>query len=205
MLTLAGIHIGKGQLDSAHHYLAMADSLEQIEHLPLYSAKGNIELDYYHYLYQRASGDVPGALASLENALRTAQQGRLIRFAQKYRRELALLYHDRGSIQEAWEQQLTYAQVNDSLQKQADRQKVAAYERDMKERLNEQEIQRQHTELKQQRVVLYAAGSVSLLLVVLALVVVRNNRSNNGSTRILDQARQCRGQRAVQSSSSWPT
>ncbi len=179
ILSLVNIHIGLHQLDSAGHYLAFADSLAHLVHLPISSVKGEIELDYYHYLYLRARGNDAEADEALERALRSAQQQDLIKYIQKYRKELVTRYRKRGTVQMALDTLMLFTRVNDSLTTDADRKKVASYEGEMKERESALEILQQQGSIRQQRIMLFSIGTGLLLLIALAYSVHRGKKRSD--------------------------
>ncbi|MBL0127645.1 MAG: adenylate/guanylate cyclase domain-containing protein [Flavobacteriales bacterium] len=179
ILSLVNIHIGLHQPDSAGHYLAFADSLAHLAHLPISSVKGEIELDYYHYLYLRARGNDAEADEALERALRSAQQQDLIRYIQKYRKELVTRYRKRGTVQMALDTLMLFTRVNDSLTTDADRKKVASYEGEVKERESALEILQQQGSIRQQRIMLFSIGTGLLLLITLAYSVHRGKKRSD--------------------------
>ena len=187
---LFSIHLEQGRLDSAGRYLSMLDSLAGTAPMPISSVKGEIELDYCHYRYLWARGEKAAAVQALEGALQAADAEHLIRFMQKYRRELAGHYKEMGKVDRSLELLFDYSRIDDSLKAVFDAQKVAAYERELRERDDALEIQQQQSRLKQQRVLLYAAVAVVLLVAALALVALRSYRSKQRANRIISREMQ---------------
>ncbi|MBK9174814.1 MAG: hypothetical protein IPM46_00455 [Flavobacteriales bacterium] len=112
--NLFTIHLEQGRMDSAGHYLSMLDSLAALAPMRISSVKGEIEVAFSHYRFAWAMGDRTTAIQALELALQQADDEHLIRFMQKYRKELSTRYAETGQVQRSLVLLSDYVRIGDS-------------------------------------------------------------------------------------------
>jgi tetratricopeptide (TPR) repeat protein len=169
LINIAAIHLNRKQTDSAFSYLQEADLLRQHEPVTLVAPYGNLEIDYYYYLYYCLTGDRNQALNHLKTALLEAQSARYFPLILKYTNEIYLYHLNSGDSTMALNYLLQNRSIHDSLISTNMRERIATYELENHERNQETEIK----ELEVQKASMrknYLIGFVFLTLISLGAI-----------------------------------
>jgi hypothetical protein len=169
MVSIANVHLQMNNTDSARIYLAAVEMMAQKEKFSLVSNHGPLELDYCNYLYYTATGHPQKALESLEAALRQSKAAKNLPLILKYTNELHTSLLNKGDSLQSLRYLVQYHAMQDSLNKINTQGRIAAYEIEQIEQLQEHEIE----QLQVQQIVqhnYYLIGGVFLLLIVVALL-----------------------------------
>lgn len=165
----AAVYLHQNELDSARFYLAAADRIRQNDRVILVAPFGNLEIDYYYYLYFSAAGDPRHALKCLEAALDDAQSSRYLPLVLKYTNELHTYLLKRGDSIQALRYLIQYQAIQDSLNTMSTRARIATFETEQQALQNEDEIEQLKTQKTSQRNYYLISGAF-LLLVVMGMI-----------------------------------
>jgi hypothetical protein len=167
LLSCAAVYLGMNKNDSAYFYLVSADNIRQKEKLEIPTSQGNIEIDYYFYKYYCRTASEKQAQKFLEIALNEAKSSRAIPFILKYTNELHSFLLKQGDSIQSLRYLVQYQTLQDSLNKMSTRARIASYEIEQQQQLQENEISHLQTQKATQRNY-YLIGVAFLILIVLA-------------------------------------
>jgi len=168
MVSIAAVHLEMKNTDSARFYLSSVEKMEKKGKFNIVSNHGPLELDYCNYLYFRATGRQGQALRSLEVALKKAKEDKNQPLVLKYTNELHTYLLGRGDSLQSLRYLVQYQAIQDSLSNINSQGRIAAYEIEQREQIQENKIEQLQAQKAIQRKYYLAAG-LFLLLIGLAV------------------------------------
>jgi len=166
---IAAVHLLQEALQGAFFYLQAAEMIRQQEKLTLIAPYGNLELDYYYYLYYVSKGDQTQALTSLELALQEARDVKFMPLILKYTDELHSYHLGRGDSLQSLRYLQQYYTIQDTLNKWNMQARIATYEIEQVEHMQQNQIELLQIQKATQRKY-YLFGGLILILVVLGTI-----------------------------------
>ena len=168
-VNIAAVYLQRHEPDSALFYLKAAEKIRQQEKVIMIAPYGNLEIDYYYYVYFMATGDKMQAYQRLEAALHEAQLSRYIPIVLKYTKELHSFLLKQGDSLQSLRYLLQYQDIQDSLIAMNTRARIATFEIEQQQKQNENEIETLQAE-KSHQVYYYLIAGVVLLLIVIGVM-----------------------------------
>jgi tetratricopeptide (TPR) repeat protein len=184
LVSIASVHLKLNDTDSAKIYLDRAEKIMQDEHLTIVSNHGNLEVDYYYYLYYTATHDNEIALGRLKTAVRSARSMRNMSLVLKYTNELHTCMLKRGDSLRALRYLVQYQTLQDSLNAKKKQTRIATFEIEQQSQEKENEIEQLQTQKTSQRNYYLIAGALLLLIVisVISIIVYKRKRDKEQLT-----------------------
>ncbi len=168
-VNIAAIHLHLNDLDSALYYLKAAENIRQHNGVLMVAPYGNLEIDYYYYLYFIAAGDQQQGLKSLKAALQEAQQSKYLPLVLKYTNELQSYLLKRGDSLQSLHYLIQYHDIQDSLIRMNTKARIATFEIEQQAQVKKNEIEKLQAQKEKQRNY-FLFGGILLLLVVFAAI-----------------------------------
>jgi len=169
LVNFAGVYLKLNSKESARLYLDSADQIRKKEKLGINFPEGNLEIDYFFYMYYIATGQEKLALQHLEAALKDAQLSVDVPIVLKYTTELNSYFLKRGDSIQALRYLIQYHAIQDTLDALNTRARIASYEIEQQQRQKVNEIEQLHTQKTTQRNY-YLIGGAFLLLIVFGII-----------------------------------
>ena len=169
LVKLAAIHMYCNSLDSADFYLRAAEKMRNEELVIMVAPYGNLEIDYFRYMYYVAAANHKLALKSLEAALHEAQELKYIPLVLKYTSELYTFLLNQGDTIQSFRYLMQYHAIQESLNSENTRARLASYAIERLQLQKENEITQLQTQKTTQRNY-YLIGGAFLLLIVMAVI-----------------------------------
>jgi hypothetical protein len=190
LVKIAAINLHQSALDIAEFYLRAAQKIRQQELVTMVAPYGNLEIDYYYYLYFSEAGDHRHALKSLEEALRQAQLLKYTPLVLKYTNELHSYLLEIGDSLQSLQYLIQYHAIQDSLNTMNTQARIATFEIDQQTQLKENEIEQLQTQNTTQRNYYLIGGFFLLLMVMAALSRLRYKRKRDNQQLTIEFKKQ---------------
>ncbi len=169
LVNYAAVYLQLDSNDSSRFYLDSAEKIRQKEKLGISFSQGNLEIDYNFYKYYIETGNEKRAEKSLESALQEAQLLKFIPLVLKYTNELHSFLLKRGDSLHALRYLVKYHAIQDSLNTENTRTRIASFEIEQRAQEKENEIQQLQVQKTKQRNY-YLIGGALLLLIVIGMI-----------------------------------
>jgi hypothetical protein len=169
LASIAAVHLQLNAPDSAKIYLGKAVKMLQDGIQTFISSHGPVEIDFYYYLYYKASHNNHLALKSLETALKEAKSVSYLPLLLKYTNELHSFLLQKGDSLMALRYLVQYHAIQDSLNKMNTQARIASFEIEQQQQQKENEIEQLQTQ-KTAQGNYYLIGGAFLLIIVLAVI-----------------------------------
>jgi two-component system, NtrC family, sensor kinase len=139
-VNLARVQLEKGNPAKALPFLAAARSFRDSIQVTFLTTSGDVEVDYYFYVYHQKLHQLQKAESYLLAAYKNAHAAHSTSSELKYLQELSLFYSGNNNAAEAYKFGTAYFALRDSVENQVGPFRVAQYENEQKEAAQNEKI-----------------------------------------------------------------
>ncbi|MEI8004562.1 MAG: histidine kinase [Bacteroidota bacterium] len=178
-VRVASVYLQLGLLDSAKIYLDSAEMIRKKEQTGIYFTNNFLDIDFYFYMYNNATGNEKRALQSLKAALGKAQSSKNILLVLKCTNELHSFLIKRGDSLQAFHYLIKYHALKDSVEAVNTQARIASFEIEQQQQQKENEILQLQIQKTTQRNYYLIGGTLLLLIVLVVLSRLRYKRKRD--------------------------